>query len=42
VGFFSFAMLLYYLAWLDPQSVRSWLLALARRRRLVPLETVNT
>jgi hypothetical protein len=38
VGFFSLTMFLYYLAWLDPQKVRSWLLALARRRRPVPLE----
>ncbi len=37
VGFFSLTMFLFYLAWLDPYKVRSWLLALARRRRLVPL-----
>jgi hypothetical protein len=41
VGFFSFAMWLYYLAWLDPRNVRSWLLAMARRRRLAPLEAVD-
>ncbi len=37
VGFFSLTMLLFYLAWLDPHQVRLWLLALARRQRLVPL-----
>jgi hypothetical protein len=41
VGFFSLAMLLFYLAWLDPQNVRSWLLAQARRRRLAPLESAD-
>lgn len=41
VGFFSFAMFLYYLAWLDPEKVRSWLLALARRRRLAVLEAAD-
>ncbi|HEV2810950.1 MAG TPA: HTTM domain-containing protein [Acidimicrobiales bacterium] len=41
VGFFSLAMLLYYLAWLDPQTVRSWLLSLARRWRLAPLEAAD-
>ncbi len=41
VGFFTYAMLLFYLAWLDPHRVRSWLLALARRQRCLPIEVAE-
>ncbi len=33
VGFFSLTMFVYYLAWLEPERVSTWLLALRRDRQ---------
>ncbi len=33
VGFFALTMFVYYLAWLEPERVSTWLLALRRDRQ---------